>query len=135
MPEHLRHAVTTAAAMGKVYAPEIPPSMLFITAGHSYNAGMSEGTHSYYDWQVSTLMLAYDVVQPLRRDDDQRQNERQQDVEKELQEMVNRVIPEEYRRNPEKEFPPKVVMLLTRAVLERSARIVGLLPAANTQAQ
>ena len=28
---------------------------------------MAEGTHSYYDWQVSTLMLAYDTVEPLDR--------------------------------------------------------------------
>ncbi len=90
---------------------------------------MSEGTHSYYDWQVSTLMLAYDVVEPIDRDDSLRQNQRQEAVEKELQKMVHEVIPEEYRKNPEREFPPQVVMLLTRAVLERAARIVGLLGA------
>jgi hypothetical protein len=88
---------------------------------------MSEGTHSYYDWQVSTLMLAYDAVEPIGRDDDKRQAERQQSVEKELQKMVHEVIPEEYRRDPEREFPPQVVMLLTRAVLQRAAGIVGLL--------
>ena len=31
---------------------------------------MSETTHSYYDWQVSTLLLAYDAVEPLGRDDE-----------------------------------------------------------------
>jgi hypothetical protein len=89
---------------------------------------MSEGTHSYYDWQVSTLMLAYDVAEPIGRDDDAKQNQRQQAVEKELQRMVHEVIPEEYRNNPDREFPPQVVMLLTRAVLQRAGRIVGLLP-------
>jgi hypothetical protein len=89
---------------------------------------MSEGTHSYYDWQVSTLMLAYDVAEPIARDDDKKQNQRQQHVEKELQQMVHEVIPEEYRSNPEREFPPQVVMLLTKAVLQRAGRIVGLLP-------
>ena len=28
---------------------------------------MAEQTHGYYEWQVQTLMLAYDVVQPLAR--------------------------------------------------------------------
>ena len=87
---------------------------------------MSEPTHSYYDWQVSTLMLAYDAVQPLARHDEAGLAKRQQEVEEELRRMVNAVLPDDYRRNPEREFPPEVVVMLTRATLTRAAEIVGL---------
>ena len=86
---------------------------------------MSEGTHSYYDWQVSTLMLAYDVVEPLARDDEAGLAARQQAVEEELHRMVHEVLPEDYRKNPQREFPPGVVVTLTKATLRRAARIVG----------
>jgi uncharacterized protein YcaQ len=84
------------------------------------------GLHGYYEWQVSTLMLAYDVIEPLPRADGQRINERQQRVEKEVHDLAHRVIPPAYRENPQMEFPPAVVMLLTRATLARAAEIIGL---------
>ena len=84
-------------------------------------------THSYYDWQLSTLLLAYDAVEPLRRDDEDGLGRRQRAVEEELHRMAHEVLPEDYRRNPEREFPPEVVVMLTRATLRRAASIVGLL--------
>ncbi len=86
---------------------------------------MAEGTHNYYDWQVSTLMLAYDVSDPLPRHDNKRINERQADVEKEIHELAHRTIPVAYRDHPEMEFPPAVVMLLTRATIARAVEILG----------
>ena len=88
---------------------------------------MSEPTHSYYDWQVSTLLLAYDTVEPLARDDDAKLARRHQAVEEELHRIAHEVLPEDYRRNPEREFPPEVVVMLTRATLRRAGAIVGLL--------
>ena len=88
---------------------------------------MSEPTHSYYDWQVSTLLLAYDAVEPLARDDEANLARRQRAVEEELHRMAHEVLPEDYRRDPEREFPPEVVVMLTRATLRRAATIVGLL--------
>lgn len=86
---------------------------------------MSEGTHSYYDWQVSTLMLAYDVVEPLPRTDDQRIAEREQKVREELRDMVHRVLPRDYLENPQAEFPPHIVAILTRATIARANEILG----------
>jgi hypothetical protein len=86
---------------------------------------MADATHSYYDWQVSTLLLAYDVIDPIGRDDTARLNVRQAEVEKELHEMAHRVIPPAYRDHPQMEFPPAVVMLLTRATLARANQIIG----------
>ena len=87
----------------------------------------SEGTHSYFDWQVSTLMLAYDVIDPIPRSDDKRQSERQQQVHQEIYDMAQANIPPAYKNKPELDFPPAVVMLLTRATLKRASQIVGLL--------
>jgi hypothetical protein len=92
---------------------------------------MSSPTHSYYDWQVSTLMLAYDVAQPIARDDEARLAQRQQDVELELHKMAHAILPKDYRENAQLDFPPQVVMDMTRATLHRAAAIVGLLPAAE----
>ncbi|HEY7116264.1 MAG TPA: hypothetical protein VH475_06750 [Tepidisphaeraceae bacterium] len=88
---------------------------------------MSHATHSYYDWQVSTLLLAYDAVEPLARDDVEALARRQQDVERELQQMVQALLPADYRDNPQRDFPPELVIELTKATLRRAASIVKLL--------
>jgi hypothetical protein len=88
---------------------------------------MSSSTHSYYDWQVSTLLLAYDAVNPLRRDDVAGLSQRQQAVEMELHQMAHAILPRDYLENPQTDFPPEIVMKMTRATLERAAVIVGLL--------
>lgn len=90
---------------------------------------MAQQTHGYYEWQVSTLMLAYDVVQPLPRDDNKRIAERQQQVEEEIHQMAHRVIPQAYRDNPELEFPPVIIMMLTRTTIARAVEIMGPDPA------
>ena len=83
------------------------------------------GTHSYFDWQVSTLMLAYDVVEPIPRKDTARLTKRQQGVEVELRDIAHAVIPAAYRENPQLDFPPSIVVLLTRATIKRAVEIIG----------
>jgi hypothetical protein len=90
---------------------------------------MSSPTHSYYDWQVSTLLLAYDAVDPLRRDDVEGLGKRQQAVELELHNLAHAILPTDYLENPQTDFPAEIVMQMTRATLRRAAAIVGLLPA------
>jgi hypothetical protein len=86
---------------------------------------MAETTHSYLDWQISTLMLAYDVAQPIARNDIAKLTERQQSVEKEIRDLALATIPKSYRDNPQSEFPADVVVLLTRATLRRAIAITG----------
>ena len=88
---------------------------------------MSEGTHSYFDWQISTLMLAYDLVEPLGRDDSEGHGKRDEAVREELRVMVHETLPASYLDNPESSFPPKIVAMLTRATLRRAAEIAELL--------
>jgi len=86
----------------------------------------SHGTHSYFDWQVSTLMLADDVIEPIPRTDHARLAKRQDVVHQEIHAMAQSAIPQTYRENPQLEFPPAVVILLTKATLKRAAEIVGI---------
>jgi hypothetical protein len=88
---------------------------------------MSSPTHSYYDWQVSTLLLAYDAVDPIPRDDVESLARRQQSVEEELRRMVHAILPKDYLENPQQDFPAEIIIQLTRATLSRAARIIGLL--------
>jgi hypothetical protein len=88
---------------------------------------MPSATHSYYDWQLSTLLLAYDAVEPLDRDDVAGLTARQQRVEVELHDLAHAVLPAEYLANPTADFPPAVVIEMTRATLRRAATIVGLI--------
>ncbi len=90
------------------------------------SSSTAHGTHSYYDWQVSTLMLAYDVSDPIPRSEDKRIADRQEAVAREIHDMAHVTIPQAYRDNPEMEFPPAVVTLLTKATLRRAAQIVGI---------
>lgn len=85
------------------------------------------GSHSYYDWQVSTLMLAYDVVEPLARDDVAGQQKRAQACEEEIRQIALAIIPSDFQRDPSREFPPELVMEMTKATLRRAAHITGLL--------
>lgn len=84
------------------------------------------GVHSYVDWQISTLMLAYDAMDPLDRDDIEGLGRRENTVVTELQQLARAVLPVEYLLNPQQEYPPEVVMLLTRATVARAAIILGM---------
>jgi hypothetical protein len=114
--------------MNPAAEPQAVPRALWTRPLSGYHARtMSSATHSYYDWQVSTLLLAYDAVDPISRDDVEALAKRQQDVELELHKMVHATLPPDYLSNPARDFPPEVVIDLTRATLRRAAAIVGLL--------
>ena len=87
---------------------------------------MAEGTHSYLDWQISTLMLAYDVAQPISRDDEKALAEREQAVQRELFALAQAILPKSYLENPQADFPPEIVVMLTRGTVARAAQILGM---------
>ena len=88
---------------------------------------MSQSTHSYFEWQLSTLLLAYDAVEPIDRDDEARLAEREMRVQRELYDLVHAALPQSYRDNPAQDFPPEIVVALTKATLRRAAEIVGVI--------
>ena len=96
---------------------------------------MSQGTHSYFDWQVSTLMLAYDSVEPIDREDAEALGKREQGVQRELYDLARAIIPKEYLDNPQEDFPPEIVMLMTRATIARAAQIMGMTEPGDADAE
>lgn len=91
---------------------------------------MADPTHSYLDWQISTLMLAHDVAAPIKRHDTASLTQRQQAVEKEVHDIAMKTIPQSYRDNPQDDFPPEIIYMLTKATLQRAAELANVgLPA------
>jgi hypothetical protein len=86
---------------------------------------MADTTHIYFEWQCATLMYARDVVAPLSRRDDDAIAARKQQVEREVYDLFVATVPVEIRNDPSRDFPPEVVMALTRATLRRASEIAG----------
>lgn len=89
---------------------------------------MADATHSYLDWQISTLLLAHDVGEPISRHDHAKLTERQKAVEQEVHDLAMATIPPDYLQNPQEEFPAEIVILLTKATLRRAAEIAKVVP-------
>ena len=88
---------------------------------------MSESTSSsYYDWQIQTLMLAHDLVEPISRGDDDGAAKRREQVEEELREMVMGLLPDHIKQNPQQDFPPDLIMAITRATLAKACQIANI---------
>ena len=85
-----------------------------------------DGLMGYYEWQVTTLMLAYDLVDPVPSENDQRIEQRRSEVMQEVSDLVRQLLPQEYLDNPERDFPPEVMMRITRATLARAVDIADL---------
>ncbi len=80
----------------------------------------------YFDWQVNTLMLAYDLAEPIERGNEEAHRNRRADVEDEVRRFTLAVIPDVYRNDPSLPWPPSVMMDITRATLLRAAQVAGL---------
>ena len=84
----------------------------------------SRGTHSLYDWQLSTLMLAYDASDPLPRADGEAMGRREQAVMQELQQIAMRVVPAEFWKDGTRPLTPQLAHDLTKAVIRRAAEVI-----------
>jgi len=82
--------------------------------------------HSYYDWQLATLMYAYDVALPLEGSDQNALATRMQSCEHELYRLAKTVIPDGYWQEQQLQLSPEVVMRLTQATVLRAAEIMKL---------
>jgi len=86
---------------------------------------MSSDIHGYYDWQVNTIMLAYDVTDPLPGSNDEAISKRRDRVELEVRALAMEILPEEYKNNPEKEITSDIRMQFTRATIEYAVAILN----------
>ena len=79
----------------------------------------------YFDWQVTTLLLAYDLVDPIPGDQPELAAQRRTETEQEVRELSLAVVPEEYLNDPTLDWPPEVMMAITRATFDRVNQITG----------
>lgn len=79
----------------------------------------------YFDWQVTTLMLAYDIIDPLPREREEKVHERRAEVEQEVRRLSMAQVPQEYLEHPDEDWPPQVLRAITLATLRRAAEIAG----------
>jgi len=79
----------------------------------------------YFDWQVTTLLLAYDLVDPIPGDSPQAIEQRRTRTEQEVREFTLAVVPKMYLNDPNLDWPPEVMMAITRATFDRLNQITG----------
>ncbi|MEM7625445.1 MAG: hypothetical protein AAF333_07450 [Planctomycetota bacterium] len=80
----------------------------------------------YYDWQVTTLMLAYDLNDPVDASDPEAGEQRRRSIEEEVRKMTLEVVPDIYKNDPSLNWPPELMMTITRTTLKHAADIAGL---------
>jgi len=85
-------------------------------------------THIYFEWQCATLMYAYDVLEPLSRNDEDALARRRQRVEQDVYALFVATVPEDIRNDPTRDFSADIVMNLTRATLRKACEIAGMTP-------
>ena len=96
------------------------------THDHSHDDEQSP-LQGYFDWQVTTLMLAYDLRNPIERGDAQGAMQRRGHVEREVSDLTLALIPDVYKNDASLEWPPSIMMAITRATLHKASEIVGIL--------
>lgn len=90
---------------------------------HDESASALQG---YFDWQVTTLMLAYDLSDPLDAADAKAGEQRRSSIEDEVRSMTLEVVPDLYKNDPSLDWPPELMMTITRTTLQRAAAVAGI---------
>lgn len=80
----------------------------------------------YFDWQVTTLMLAHDLSDPIPSGDEDGHHQRRQQVEDEVRTLTLGVLPEQFKHDATLAWPPELMMAITRETLKTANRIAGL---------
>ncbi len=80
----------------------------------------------YFDWQVTTLMLAHDLGDPLPASDEDAHQKRRFQVEEEVRTLTLGVLPEQFKHDATLAWPPELMMSITRETLKAANRIAGL---------
>lgn len=79
----------------------------------------------YFDWQVTTLLLAYDLADPIPADAAKAIEGRRAKTEQEVRDLSLASIPEKYKADPSLDWPPDVMMAITKATFKRVNQITG----------
>ncbi|MEM9414270.1 MAG: hypothetical protein AAGA29_02175 [Planctomycetota bacterium] len=79
----------------------------------------------YFDWQVTTLMLARDLEDPIAAGDEDAQHQRRHETENLVRELTLGVLPEQYKHDATLAWPPEIMMQITRTTLKQAAKIAN----------
>ena len=66
----------------------------------------------YFDWQVTTLMLAHDLSDPIPAGDEDAHHQRRHQVEDEVRTLTLGVLPEEFKHDATLAWPPELMMTI-----------------------
>ncbi|MEM6333134.1 MAG: hypothetical protein AAF823_07320 [Planctomycetota bacterium] len=77
----------------------------------------------YFDWQVTTLMLARDLHEPIRPGDETAAESRRSEMEQYVATLTRTVVPEELW-NGGAAWPPEVMRAITQATIGHAQDIV-----------
>lgn len=92
---------------------------------HEHNHDDDNPLQGYFDWQVTTLMLARDLADPIPGDNEQAHHDRRHEVEEQVRVLTLGVVPEQYKHDASLGWPPEIMMQITRETLKHAAKIAG----------
>ncbi|MEM6749412.1 MAG: hypothetical protein AAGA57_09175 [Planctomycetota bacterium] len=86
----------------------------------------------YFEWQVTTLMLAHDLVDPVDPADAEAADRRRREAEHEASRLTLAIVPQELQMNPNLDWPPELMRSITAATIAHAAERVAQLAEAQT---
>lgn len=101
--------------------PQRPISPMDPSDAHETNP-----LQGYFEWQVTTFMLAHDLSEPITPGPgaEDQANGRRRATELEVSNMVRNLLPKEML-DESAEWDREVMTMITRATLKRAAEIAG----------
>ncbi len=93
---------------------------------HDHTHEEDNPLQGYFDWQVTTLMLAHDLSDPIPAGDEDAHHQRRHRVEEEVRTLTLGVLPEQFKHDATLDWPPELMMTITRATLKQATKIAGL---------
>jgi len=98
------------------------------THDHAHDPSQDDDNplQGYFDWQVTTLMLAHDLADPLPGGDEDAHHQRRHAVEDEVRVLTLGLLPEQFKHDATLAWPPELMMTITHQTLKRAAEIAGL---------
>lgn len=96
-------------------------------AEQEHNHDQDNPLQGYFDWQVTTLMLAHDLNDPIPAGDEEAHHQRRHQVEEEVRTLTLGILPEQFKHDATLAWPPELMMSITRETLKAASRMAGLL--------
>ena len=90
---------------------------------HDHDHEIASPLQAYFDWQVTTIMLAHDLLDPLDGDEEAAET-RRRTVELEVSQLTLDIVPDIYKNDPELAWPSSLMRDITRATLEHASGIL-----------